>query len=175
MLWGLILKSQRKVETTDFRGKPPINQQPPLLCNFLSLKLINWLFFLMPMAHSSTLHPPHPSHHQEHSHREAPGLHFRGERILSTRKEAQRGVRAVESRGRAACVSWEGWRSWKLFPSGNSWKSWCIWIDLPVGAARNKLGWIQRCANVCEPDEVILAQAEFQSLQWIQRWTLNGL
>lgn len=111
----------------------------------------------MPLSHSSTLHPPRPSHHREHSHRETPGLCFRGGRILSTRKEAHKGVKAVESSGRPACVSWEGWRSWKPFPNRDSWKSWCIWIDLPVGAAMNKLGWIQGCANVCEPDKVSVA------------------
>lgn len=84
MLWSFI-KSERKSEKIDFRGKPPINLEP-LFCNFLSLKLISWLFFLMPVAHSSTLHPPRPSHHQEHSHRDTPGLHFRGGRIWSTRK-----------------------------------------------------------------------------------------
>lgn len=135
MLWGSILKSQRYLEITDFRGKPPISWEP-LLCNFLCLKLIIWLLFLLPMAHQSTLHPPCLSH------RETPELHFKAGKILSTRKEAQKGVKAMESSGRPACVSWEGWRIWELFPNGNGWKGWCIWIDLPVGAT-NKLGWIQ--------------------------------
>lgn len=164
MLWGFILKSQRKPETTDFRGKPPINQDPPTSENFYLFKknLINWLFFLLPVAHSSTLHPPHPSHHQEHPHKEILPPWLRGGRILSTRKEAQNGAEAMGSRGRAACASWEGWRSWKLLPDGKSWKSWCIWIDLPVGAAMNKLGWVQRCANVCEPDKVTVANSHHQ-------------